>query len=213
MEVKNIELKVDHIKDGKITAYLTTFGNEDRVGDIVVKGALDEYVQGFDPEINKLPMLMNHDMSQIIGEWTELAIDDYGLKAVGVLYTETTDGADALALLKRDALEKVSIGYITEDYAFNEESTRLLKKITLVEGSLVLRPANVQAEILSVKSEDGLIEAKAVKAVLKQAGLSTNEVNALFMDGWKGLKSMKQDQVEEDTAETKLLAALADFKL
>lgn len=204
------ELKSEEVAEGEVVAYLTTFKNEDLVGDIIEVGALDDFVKDFDPEVEKLPMLFNHDSSSIIGEWKTLEIDAYGVKGTGIIYTETTQGKDVLALLRRKAVAAVSIGFkVMEPYERLPSGGRKFKKIGLVETSIVLRPANKSAQVLSVKSEDGFIETKALKTVLKDAGLTRNEIEALFNQGWKGLKNLRNDEAETE----EIVTALKQFKL
>lgn len=206
---KQFDLNAAESADGEVVAYLTTFGNEDQVGDIIKAGALDEFIESFDPEQNKLPMLYNHDVSSIIGEWKLLEVDEYGVKGTGILYTETTQGKDVQALLKRKAVAAVSIGFRSSDYTKLASGGRQFNKLELVETSIVLKPANKQAQVLSVKSEDGFIEVKNLKAILKQAGLTRNEIESLFQHGWKGLVNLRADEAETDD----LVAALKNFKL
>lgn len=206
---KQFDLNAAESADGEVVAYLTTFGNEDQVGDIIKAGALDEFIESFDPEQVKLPMLYNHDVASIIGEWKLLEVDDYGVKGTGILYTETTQGKDVQALLKRKAVASVSIGFRSSDYEKLPSGGRQFNKLELVETSIVLNPANKQAQVLSVKSEDGFIEVKNLKAILKQAGLTRNEIDSLFQHGWKGLVNLRADEAETDD----LVAVLKNFKL
>lgn len=208
-EELSLKYAAEGADEGEVVAYLSTFGNVDRVGDIVEVGAFDEYVGSFDPNAKKLPMLYNHDINSIIGEWKTLEIDENGVKGTGVLYTETTQGSDVYKLLKRKAVANVSIGYRVKDFSFRDDGVRLLKKIELAETSIVLNPANPKAKVLSIKSEDGLIEVKALKSVLKDAGLNRNEIEALFNGGFTGLKNLRQ----EETDLSDLINILTDFKL
>ncbi|MFN3895697.1 MAG: HK97 family phage prohead protease [Acinetobacter sp.] len=206
---KEFDLKAAESADGEVVAYLTTFKNADQVGDIIETGALDKFVQAFDPETKKLPMLFNHNSSSIVGEWKTLEIDDYGVKGTGILYTETSLGKDIQSLLKRKAVAAVSIGFKSNDYETLKTGGRKFKSIDLVETSIVLNPANKSAVVLSVKSDDGFIETKALKAVLKEAGLNRDEIEALFQQGWKGLKNLRN----ENAATEEFVAAIKQFKL
>lgn len=206
---KEFSLSAAESADGEVVAYLTTFNNVDKVGDIIRTGALDDFVKSFDPTVNKLPMLYNHDVSSIAGEWKTLEIDEIGVKGTGILYTETTLGKDIHSLLKRKAVAAVSIGFRSNDHKILPTGGYEFKSIDLVETSIVLNPANPEARILSVKSEDGLIETKALKSVLKEAGLTRNEIEALFHTGWKGLKNLRADE----TGVEELVTALKTFKL
>tara|TARA_R110000787_G_C13358928_1_gene439877 strand:+ start:261 stop:905 length:645 start_codon:yes stop_codon:yes gene_type:complete len=203
-----IETKADD-NSGTISAYLTTFGNEDKVGDIMAKGSVDAFIKSFNPEVQKLPMLLEHDNASIIGEWTSLKADDHGVLGEGVLYTETTKGSDVYKLMKRGAVSSVSIGFRSNDYVKNASGGKTFGTIQLVETSVVLNPANSQAQLVSVKSEDGFIETAALKKVLMDSGLTKSETEALFMEGWKGLKNLREDDVKQEA----LMTSLTNFKL
>jgi len=210
---KSIALVVDTNKTGAttgtISAYLTTFGNSDIVEDIIDKGALDSFIAKFDPSTQKLPMFYEHDHTAIIGEWIDLKADNHGVMGTGVLYTETTKGSDVYKLMKRDAVSAVSIGFRSGDYTKNAGGGRTFNQMDLVETSVVLRPANDQAQIVSVKSSDGFIETAALKKHLIEGGLTKSECEALFLSGWKGLKNLR----EHDTLQETLAEALGGFTL
>ena len=209
---KSIPLQIEAKADapaGTISAYLTTFGNSDVVADIMAKGSLDSFIANFNPVAKKLPMFYEHDHTSIIGEWTGLKADEHGVVGDGVLYTETTKGSDVYKLMKRDAVSFVSIGFRSTDFEKNDDGGRTFNEIELVETSVVLTPANDQAQIMSVKSADGFIETAALKKHLIEGGLTKSEVEALFMEGWKGLKNLREADKHHET----LAAALASFKL
>ena len=209
---KSIPLRIEAKADapaGTISAYLTTFGNSDVVADIMSKGSLDSFIAKFDPQAKKLPMFYEHDHTAIIGEWTDLKSDEHGVVGTGTLYTETTKGSDVYKLMKRDAVSSVSIGFRSSDFEKNEEGGRTFNEIELVETSVVLNPANDQAQIMSVKSDDGFIETAALKKHLIEGGLTKAECEALFLNGWKGLKMLRTEDARIET----LAEALAGFKL
>lgn len=209
---KSIPLRVETKADapaGMISAYLTTFGNSDVVNDIMAKGSLDSFIAKFDPESKKLPMFYEHDHTSIIGEWTDLKADEHGVVGTGVLYTETTKGSDVYKLMKRDAVSSVSIGFRSTDFEKNDNGGRTFNDIQLVETSVVLNPANDQAQVMSVKSNDGMIETAALKKHLIEGGLTKAECEALFMEGWRGLKNLREADAYKET----LADALKGFTL
>jgi uncharacterized protein len=210
---KQIDLQVVENTDGEIVAYLTTFENPDKVGDVIKAGALDEFISKFDPETQKLPMLYNHETSKIIGEWKQLEIDEVGLKGTGIIYTETSLGADVMALLKRGAVAAVSIGFSSSKYEKLVTGGVAFKTISLVETSVVLNPANPNAKVISVKSEDGFIETKLLKSVLREAGLNRTEIEALFNEGWKGLKNLRDIERSDEEVISTILETLKSFQL
>jgi HK97 family phage prohead protease len=207
---KNITVKADEVTEGEVVAWLTTYSNEDAVGDIIEPGALDQFIASFDPAKSKLPMLFSHDPSKIIGEWKTLQSDQYGVKGTGILYTETTLGSDVLALLKRQAVASVSIGFKSTDYDEMPGGGYSFKQVDLVETSIVLNPANDQARVVSVKSAEGRIETFRLKHVLRDAGLNSKEIDALFHQGWKGLVDLRKSETGD---QPDLVETLLNFKL
>ena len=209
---KSIPLQIEAKADapaGTISAYLTTFGNSDVVADIMAKGSLDKFIAKFNPTAKKLPMFYEHDHTSIIGEWVDLKADEHGVVGEGVLYTETTKGSDVYKLMKRNAVSSVSIGFRSADFEKNDDGGRTFNEIDLVETSVVLNPANDQAQIMSVKSDDGFIETAALKKHLIEGGLTKAECEALFLNGWKGLKMLRETDIKAET----LAEALKGFKL
>lgn len=205
---KSLSVTVDEHKDGEIEAYITTFNTVDNVGDIFLPEAFDSFLASFDPAKKKLPMLWEHNVSDLVGEWVDLVKDNFGIKAKGIIYTDTTKGKDTWSLLKRKAVDGVSIGYTSDQYAWNDHGGLTFARANLVETSVVLKACNDLASVTSVKSADGMIETAKLKSLLKDGGLSREEISALFNEGWKGLKNLRmQDQQEES-----IINALKAFK-
>ena len=129
-------------EDGNnIEAYLTTWGNVDKTGDIIVREALEGYVAAFHQGGVMLRMLYQHNRDSIIGTWNELVMDEVGLLAKGEIFTDTSLGNDTRVLLRRGVLDSVSIGFKSNDYEYNDDGTRTFKSIELVEASVVDVPA------------------------------------------------------------------------
>ena len=183
VSASGLELKVkkpkDEEKQGENTAtvsgYITTYGNVDVVGDVIREGALDNYIERFNNESLQLPMLFQHQRGSIIGRWTELRSDDYGVYATGEIFTEVTQGADIAALIRRGALDSFSIGFAVNDYEIREDGGRLFTDIELVETSVVDVPANPRAQLDSIKLSDGKINTRMLESILRDAGLSKRE--------------------------------------
>ena len=205
---KSLSVNVNEQKDGEIEAYITTFNTVDKAGDIFLPEAFDEFLKSFDPETKKLPMLWEHDVRDLVGEWVELTKDAHGIKAKGIIYTDTTKGRDIWALLKRKAVEGVSIGFTSDAWKFNDQGGITFSRAKLVETSIALRGVNDLAVVTSVKSADGLIETVKLKSLLKEGGLSRKEIEALFNDGWKGLKSLRVAEKQNES----FLETLKAFK-
>ena len=145
----NFEIKADEVTDeGSFTAYASVFGNVDKVNDVVVKGAFSNSLAIG----KKVRMLYQHDPSKVIGVWDSIEEDDHGLKVKG-RFADTELGKEVRSLVLMGAIDSLSIGYRTKDYAYDANGVRLLKEVDLVEISIVTIPANEAATIIDAKSE------------------------------------------------------------
>lgn len=156
-----LEVKSDDSGDGRtIVGYASTYGNRDRDGDIVLPGAFTKSLAA------KLPkMLFGHDPNQPVGVWKSYAEEAQGLILEGKL-SDTPRGNEIATLIKDGAIDSLSIGFAVKDYERQDGgSTRVLKEVDLWETSIVVFPANVQAEIISIKAaNEAEIERKSAEA-------------------------------------------------
>lgn len=179
----DIDFKFADGEDRVFEGYGSTFGNKDRHGDVVVKGAFAKSLKGMQPA-----MLMHHDMRRPIGVWTEMKEDDNGLFVKGELTAGVQDADEAYALLKAGALHSMSIGFIPkiEEYDRNKD-TNYIKEIELWEVSLVTIPANASATVAAVKDAEGNFDIRELERVLRDAGLSRRDAKAFISDGASAL--------------------------
>lgn len=140
----------DEIRLGEgavIEGYASVFGVPDRGGDVVAKGA---YKASLAARACAVKLLWQHDPSQPIGVWDEIAEDERGLRVKGRLLTDLRQGAEAHALLRAGAIDGLSIGYRTKKATSDGKGHRHLTQVELWEVSLVTFPmlpeARVQAE-------------------------------------------------------------------
>jgi HK97 family phage prohead protease len=162
--------------------YGAVFGNVDSYGDVIQPGAFADTLAAAQKSGIWPAMLLQHggwgmgaeDMTPI-GIWTSMAEDGVGLKVSGKL-ADTARGREAYALLKmepRPAITGLSIGYIAKEWAQRskpEEPRRTLKKVDLMEVSLVTFPANGKARISAVKSVDEIASLADAEAFLREVG-------------------------------------------
>ena len=164
------------------SGYGAVFGNVDAYGDVIKAGAFAETLQESQKSGQWPAMLLQHggwgmnaeDITPI-GVWTELAEDGHGLKVQGK-FADTERGREAYQLLKmepRPAINGLSIGYIPQEWEKRvkpEDPKRTLKKVSLVEISLVTFPANREARVQSVKSIEEIVRVADVEDYLREAG-------------------------------------------
>jgi hypothetical protein len=157
-EVKTLkdqpEFKLQAIEEDNkalFEGYGAVFGNIDAYGDVIVKGAFKKSLEKWKNSGKKIPLLYQHNPSDIIGVITEAYEDDYGLYIKGEINLDTTKGKEVYSLMKQGALHGLSIGYETKQ-AKNEKGIRKLLEVELWEISIVTFPANELAEVVKVKA-------------------------------------------------------------
>lgn len=158
--LEGIEFKASSHEKGVIEGYAATFGNIDRHGDIIQKGA-------FSGGRKRIPIFGMHNPREGIGTGT-VTEDEKGLKIRIKLAVDNADSAilreralEYYAMAKEGIIERMSIGFATLDREWInkkvngvDRQVRLIKKVDLMETSLVPIPANDLARVTSVKSAD-----------------------------------------------------------
>lgn len=141
--------------NGGFIGYASTFGNLDRSGEIVVKGAFAPHLESF---LKDGWIALQHDWNGLpVGVPKAASEDDRGL-LIEIAYHSTTAAQDARRV-QRERMESgksasLSIGYTVLDSEYTQEG-RLLKELKLHEVSLVTVPANPLATVLASKGLDG----------------------------------------------------------
>ncbi|MGW9230576.1 HK97 family phage prohead protease [Pseudorhizobium sp. NPDC055634] len=210
-----------HVKDvseeGTFEGYGSIFNNVDSYGEKVAPGAFGESLARHQREGTKPLMLWQHNSDEPIGVWENLAEDGKGLKGTGRFVLETARGREAHALLKAGAIRGLSIGY-RELEAEPDGNNRILKKLDLMEISVVSFPANRRANVTAVKSErmeefarrlrDGdPMPIKDFEDILREAGVPKSMAVAIASHGYaKAIRSESEGEKADDQA--KFLRAL-----
>ncbi len=207
----------DGINYGVFTGYASTFGNVDRKGDMVARGAFLNTIADFQAKGRPVRMYFQHDSMELIGGFDSLSLreDEKGLYVVGYINLEVQRGREAYALAKQGILTDMSIGFNINDFKL-VDGVRVLTDITLWEISMVCEPANPQATIISVKSiKDQISTKRDVEKVLRDAGLSRSSASfiASLVDE-KKIKSKENitEQGEPDSKLIDLFTILKDLK-
>lgn len=148
-----LEIKQAPDEAGVFAGYGSVFGNIDHGRDIVMRGAFGESLAKA-AQTGRMPkMLWYHDMSQPIGVWQEMREDDHGLFVKGKLTKGVAKADETYALMKDGAIDGLSIGYRSLDDDIDRDiGVRKLKKVDLLEVSIVTLPMNDAATVTSVKS-------------------------------------------------------------
>lgn len=229
LERKTLSFKASMGSEGlqpnEFDGYASTFlGPVDSYGDIIAPGA---FASNLDFFLSDGVILREHEMECAIGKPMEAREDATGLYLKGRI-SATSDGNDALILLRDEVIKRMSIGFRTLGYEMLSEARgievlgseqaykdaiaqlpwwsdglRLLTDIKLYEVSLVAFPANTAAKIMGVKGVlkglAGKIETERdFERFLRDAGFSQSEAKTLVSTGFKALK---RDADEPDTDE------------
>jgi HK97 family phage prohead protease len=183
-----LEYKAEDVTpEGRFKGYGSVFNVVDQGGDKVLPGAFIESIADAKSKGRLIPMLWQHDRTDPLGVWVDIGEDAKGLYVEGQLVLEDNPPAKrALSLLRAKALGGMSIGYrIAAGGAEEDPKARgvyLLKKVELVEVSLVTMPMLLQARVQSVKS---LIEGGAhptaadLGNVLQEVGFAAELAKAI----------------------------------
>ena len=166
-------------EDGTIEGYGSVFGNVDEWDDIIAAGAFKNTIAAHKTAGTMPAMLWQHESDAPLGVWTEMSEDANGLRIKGKLCLETEKGKEALALLKMSAINGLSIGFVSKEWTYNNDTNiRTLTDIDLWEVSLVTFPANKKARVTNVKSAGELNAPKDAERVLRESGFSKSDATA-----------------------------------
>lgn len=140
------ELKARDEGGWQVSGYGSTWGGEpDSYGDIVARGAFTDSIAKRSPKFF-------YQHYEPIGATLKIEEDDKGLFGTWSII-DTTTGSDAHKLAKAGVIDCLSIGFRTVEADFREDGIRVLRKVDLLEVSLVPFPANENALITQVKAD------------------------------------------------------------
>lgn len=203
-----VKLAGDEAPAGSFSGYGAMFGNVDAYGDVIAKGAFRETLRDWKKGKSLPPMLTQHggwmmsDRDGIpVGKWTAMEEDEKGLRVEGRLINLDTDGGKQIyGALKEGVLDGLSIGYRAKEFALGtkpEEPRRTLKKVDLIEVSLVTFPANGLARVKDVKSAAEIITIREFEDFLRDAGgFSHAQAKAIASRGFKASDPRDEDDAD-----------------
>ncbi len=201
----HLEIKSIHQDDEFFffEGYLSTFNNEDRGGDIVLKGAFIESLKKHIPSL-----LWSHSPDEPLGIFEDIFEDDIGLfvKAKMPLADDFVMKR-IIPQMKIGSIRSMSIGFSIWNKDNDPGSTmdsngiRLLKRMFLWDGSLVTIPMNELAIIkglqnnVSIHENDILDSIEIIKKYYKNMGIDSpfNEI--------KSFNTKDFDSLDEKTFE------------
>jgi phage head maturation protease len=142
--------------------------------------------------------------------WKDLAEDKKGLYAKGqLLIDDSAQAKEAYGLLKAGAVDGLSIGYRVIEAAPHPDKNGVLqlKKLDLMEGSIVTFPANERAKVDSVKHILAAGEVPTVRQfeeLLREAGFSKSLAAAIAT---KAAPHLRGDPASEATIPRRLTSS------
>lgn len=193
------EFKADGAQPGTFSGYGSVFGNVDSYGDVVAKGAFRETLREWKTKGRTPPMLLQHGGGMFggtasdlvpIGKWTAMSEDEHGLAVEGRLIgLDTERGKQIYAAMREGVMDGLSIGFRTKDFSLGSkpgDPARTLKKVDLVELSVVTMPANEAARVDGVKASEWT-EREFETWLREAAGLSREEAKTIVSKGFRAL--------------------------
>lgn len=217
IRLRDVDLDLE-IKDSgtgrRMVGYGSVFGVKDSYGEIVDKGAFSDTLKIAKAKGRKLPILWQHRSGEPMGVWDVVEEDSKGLYVEGELLAGVQRADEALILAKAGAVTGLSIGYwVLEDYRNEETKATHLKRLKLVETSLVTFPANDDARVDAVKfmlANGSLPTVKDFEAFLRrEAGLSRTQAALVVTKGFAELHRRESGAGDDDPA---LKAAIDELR-
>lgn len=216
LKIRDFDLSVKAVSDdGLFSGYGSVFGTVDSYREVVAPGAFTESLAEIKAKGRPVPVLWQHRSGEPIGVYSNLVEDAHGLKVEGQLIIDGVARAkEAHALMKAGAVSGLSIGYYVREDSWDEkERVRTLKKVELVEISLVTFPANDDARIDAIKSKlahGSLPTMPEFEQILREAGFSKSQSAVIANRGLKHLldRSESGSKANDSNAPSPILGRL-----
>jgi HK97 family phage prohead protease len=155
-ETKDFEVKQDEEdQEFVFAAYGAVFGNKDRGGDILQRGAFKRTI---DQNDGRFPLVADHNLGDM-GSRLGVAYakeDSHGVRVKGHVNTDTQAGREVASHIrhaeKHDLALGMSFGYKVRDDDFDsDKNARLLKEVENYEFTVTQIPMNPEARVQGVK--------------------------------------------------------------
>jgi hypothetical protein len=193
-EVKQLrvpfELKsMDAVTEGMFEGYASVFANVDSDGDVVQKGAFRKTLSEWRKRKRLPPVTWQHRLDEPLGPFHVMEEDEKGLFVQGqLLVNDIVRAREARALLKSNAIDGLSIGFLTREAKKDPKRLDVRRIITdaeLFEVGIVTVQANESAKVSDVKAAsfdvakvEGLTTPKDFEELLREAGFSRSAATA-----------------------------------
>lgn len=197
-ELKELKLIHSELKalneKGYVEGYASVFGSVDSVGDTIDPVAYNNI-------LDSMPkMFFNHDTTDVpIGKWTEMSVDDKGLKVKGLLNLELEDAQKIYSAIKFGSLNGLSVHlmFTDDDIELKKDGTRLIKNVVrMPEISIVGIPCEQKAQLTSYKSFETISSVRDFEKALRDLGASQKESLTLISQAKKIFASQSDSDKE-----------------
>ena len=148
---------------GRIEAYGAVFNNIDDGNDKILKGSFIRTINNSKSraEARKSPymlkMLWQHKTDEVIGSWSDVSEDNFGLKCTGDVLLATQRGREYYELAKAGMLDEFSIIYdvMPGGSTYDKSGVRELSELRLFSIDPVTFPMNDETYLVGVKAASG----------------------------------------------------------
>lgn len=218
MQIRSFDYEVKAVKeDGLFSGYGSVFGNVDSYNEVVAPGAFTESLRDVRSKGRTFPVLWQHRSGEPIGNWDidTLKEDSHGLFGDGALWLDDAPYAKvAYRGMQTKAITGLSIGYYVREDSYDEKTRiRTLKRLDLIEISIVTNPANEDARIDAVKAmiaHGTLPSLKEFEQILREAGFSKSQ-SAVIAN--RGLSHLLRSESEGKANTEALIKQIQGFSL
>ena len=150
---------------GTISGYFSTYDRiPDSYGDVIAKGAFEETIAKRKESGHPFPLCWNHDLNQIVGsiDPEDIIDDDHG-PHMDASFFNTPLAQEKREIVKSGVVYQFSFAYDVLDAGpvTLEDGTKAneLRKLELFEVSIVPIPANQNAVMTEIKSDEPEVKA------------------------------------------------------
>jgi HK97 family phage prohead protease len=158
------ELRAEEGDTGIVSGYASTFTTKpDSYNSVVLPGA---FTNTLAKGLSRIKVLWNHNPDDPIGKLLEAREDNIGLWVRYQLSLGVQKAADIYTLIKDGVIDSMSFGFsiLSDDY---KDGVWRIKEVDLWDVSPVTFPANQEAMITGVRSEEAEPSAEEIDAAVQ----------------------------------------------
>lgn len=134
--------------NGLFYGYASVSNVEDSYNDIILNHAFADTLKN--KKVEDINLLWQHNKENKIGKFNFIKEDCIGLYVEGEI--DIKNNSNIYSYVKNGFIKGLSIGYKVDNAYFDDKGRRIIKKIDLIEISIVSFPANKHSNITYCKS-------------------------------------------------------------